>query len=202
MQTAGLGTHGKKWLSPAGGNIYATFILPIDPQLKHMHNIAQIMSLSIATVLHEIDLQVELKWPNDVMFQGKKLGGVLAEMHGEVILIGVGVNVNMNEESCGAIDQPATSIYLALGDEQDAKELLCCIGDQFMVDYQMYEEEGFVPFYEKYVALMDYIGASISYREDAALGTIKAVAPDGRLIVEGPNGEETIASGSILSKKN
>ena len=204
-QTGGLGTRGKKWYSPAAGNIYATFLFQIPTNLKHTHNLAQIVSLSVAKTIVNHNLKPTLRWPNDLMLNRKKFGGVLVEIEpGEknhTVILGLGVNVNMQEEDLALLDQPATSLAHELENPLNEKELLCQIGDQFLVDLETYENDGFAPFYDLYTKLMDYTGSPIAFKEarKTIRGHVDAIHPDGRLVVLLPDGTTTLVSSGTLS---
>jgi len=199
-QTDGIGVHGHKWYSPSTENIYATFVFSVPAALHHIGNLAQLLSLSAAFVLEEHKISPILKWPNDLMLDGKKLGGILCETTTEkenvIALAGIGLNVNMPAEDLALIDQPATSLLAHTNHSWNYKELLCQIGDRFLVDLEQYEEEGFVPFYEAYCKRMRYIGSPLHIEGQRAL--IESIYPDGRLVVVLPSGEKIItATGSI-----
>lgn len=86
VQTAGRGRYGRSWLSPAGG-LYATLIL--DPRPL----IAIACGVAIARALESFDLNVALKWPNDVEHEDRKLAGTLIEAVDDRLLVGIGVNL-------------------------------------------------------------------------------------------------------------
>lgn len=84
-QTAGRGRLGRAWEAPAGSGLFATFVLPLDPLAVFRCGVAAAEACAAG---------VRLKWPNDLMLEGRKLGGVLAEARPpERCLVGVGVNL-------------------------------------------------------------------------------------------------------------
>lgn len=94
-QTAGRGRFGRAWLSPTGG-LYATFVLePLSiPSIR--------AGLALVETLAQLGLATTLKWPNDVLVDGKKLAGVLVETAGELLLVGIGVNLTTTPLSTAA----------------------------------------------------------------------------------------------------
>jgi len=98
-QTAGRGRHGRKWFSPKGG-LYFSIILRPKVKVNEAVGIVVVAGLAAVKVLSEdYGLKVEVKWPNDVLLDGKKVCGILAEMSsvGEevnYVVVGIGINVN------------------------------------------------------------------------------------------------------------
>jgi BirA family biotin operon repressor/biotin-[acetyl-CoA-carboxylase] ligase len=85
-QTAGRGRFGRAWLSPAGG-LYATFIVARHPAIQLVGGVAVLRALA------RFGVDARLKWPNDLVIDGRKLAGILVERVGDVALIGIGVNL-------------------------------------------------------------------------------------------------------------
>ena len=113
-QTQGKGTRGKIWISPESGNIYMTYKILI-PNNKTTPPLPIISAISIAEALEYLypDLKIQLKWPNDLMINNKKIGGILIEIINNTALIGIGININpvKNPE---LINQPITDIKTEL----------------------------------------------------------------------------------------
>jgi len=85
-QTAGQGRHGHSWLSPKGG-LYCTFVL----RLPHP---APIVTLALGLAVAEaVEVPCDLRWPNDVMIEDRKLAGILTALHGDAVLVGIGINL-------------------------------------------------------------------------------------------------------------
>lgn len=123
-QTRGRGTKGRSWHSPAGLGLYASFILrgPAGGAVPSPHLVPLAAGLAAADAVRETAaVETGLKWPNDVVFEGKKLGGILSEgvsgaAGGDFVVVGIGLNVNN-----GSADFPeelrasSTSVKLAGG---------------------------------------------------------------------------------------
>ncbi len=117
-QTAGRGRHQRVWISPPNENIYASFVVKNFPY--PIHKSSWIGSLAVLDTFAEIvpELDVWLKWPNDVYCKERKIAGLLCEgIHGTPpgAVIGIGVNINMQPEVLDRIDQPATSVLRETG---------------------------------------------------------------------------------------
>ena len=128
-QTQGKGRLSREWLSPEGG-IYFSVIL--RPQISPIYapRINLMASIAVATTIRKLfGLKAELKWPNDVLIEGKKVCGILAEMDAEVdainfVNLGIGINVN---SSVPQFEKTATSLKDELGKEISRKEFLSSV---------------------------------------------------------------------------
>ena len=106
-QTAGRGRRGRQWLSPFAGQIMFSFYWAFDPK-KSIEGLSLVIGLAIAEVLN-----VQVKWPNDILFDGRKLGGILVEIanykNGMLnLVIGVGINVSLPKQT--EISQPYAEV--------------------------------------------------------------------------------------------
>ncbi len=106
-QTAGRGRRGRQWLSPFAGQIIFSFYWTFDPK-KSIEGLSLVIGLAIAEVLN-----VQVKWPNDILFDGRKLGGILVEIANHKngmlnLVIGVGINVSLPKQT--EISQPYAEV--------------------------------------------------------------------------------------------
>ncbi len=103
-QTAGMGRHGRAWLSPAGEGLYVSFVLRMP--------IAPVISLAVGLAAREaIGDPADLRWPNDVLLNGSKCAGVLVQSDADVMIAGIGINVSQRWFPQD-LDTPATSLTL------------------------------------------------------------------------------------------
>ena len=106
-QTAGRGRRGRQWLSPFAGQIMFSFYWAFDPS-KSIEGLSLVIGLAIAEML-----KVQVKWPNDILFNGRKLGGILVEIANHKngmlnLVIGVGINVSLPKQT--EISQPYAEV--------------------------------------------------------------------------------------------
>jgi BirA family biotin operon repressor/biotin-[acetyl-CoA-carboxylase] ligase len=164
-QTAGYGRYQRKWISPRGVNICATFYFQLPSHTPHLMSLAEVMAHSFATVLIQEGLQPKIKWPNDIQLSGKKLSGVLCEtqFHKGVVdlFLGIGINVNLSAEMAAQIDQPATSLLIETGRKWDREALLKKLQKQWMIDLEKFKKEGFAPFHHPIEDLLARKGQTI-----------------------------------------
>ena len=107
-QTAGVGRHGRKWISETGSGLYVSIVLAEQPVPVIM------LSLGLAArdaIANMANLDVDLRWPNDVLVHGKKCAGVLAQVEGGAIIAGIGINVSQTAFP-DDLETPATSLLL------------------------------------------------------------------------------------------
>jgi len=199
-QTQGKGTHGKSWVSPKDLNLYATFFFAL-PERGSYTTLAQLLSLSVAYVLQEKGINPAIKWPNDLMLDHKKIGGILCELvplqNRLLVILGFGLNVNMPLSLCETIDQPATSLLAATHHPLALTPLLHEIGEHFQKDLLIYLREGFEPFVSAYEHFMIYRNYPVLVQGNI-VGTSEGITPQGELLVLSPDGHMlTITSGSI-----
>ncbi len=144
-QESGRGRRGRSFESPAGTGIFMTLLLrpEIEPQNASM--LTLVSALAVAKgIEHMVDLPVQIKWPNDIVINGKKVCGILTEMSAQMdyvnyIVIGIGINVG-NEEFPEEIKEVATSIYLESGKHVNRAMLIEKIWEEFEDYYELYEK--------------------------------------------------------------
>ena len=110
-QTAGRGRRGQAWACPVGDGIACSLVLRPEAPVSLWSRIAIATGLGVA---ESLDLPVEVKWPNDLWLNGKKLCGILVESTGDAVVVGIGMNVNVRQFPSG-LAHPATSILLETG---------------------------------------------------------------------------------------
>jgi BirA family biotin operon repressor/biotin-[acetyl-CoA-carboxylase] ligase len=115
QQTSGQGRRGRSWVSPFGGNLYLSLLWRFQFGPAQLGCLGLAVAVAVIRALNRMGISdAGVKWPNDIVWQGKKLAGILLEMRGEAsgpsaVVIGVGVNVSMpasNKELIARIDQP------------------------------------------------------------------------------------------------
>jgi len=111
IQIAGRGRRGRSWQSPLGGNIYFSLLKRFDHGMSALSGLSLAMGLATIQALHDCGIaDLHLKWPNDILAQGRKLAGILVELGGEFLgpcyaVIGIGINWRLDKKSAMAIEQ-------------------------------------------------------------------------------------------------
>lgn len=187
-QTAGRGRFpGRKWISKKG-NLHMTLFLsaPPDP------NFAQILIFSAAHILAKEGIALQIKWPNDLLFNGKKFAGCLVETTPYGVVLGIGMNVNENVHT----DQPTTSLKEISGKTWDVENLATQITEEFLRNWT----RGFSDFWQEFQGFLAYKGQWVKCEigKEIVEGTLLGITNKGFLQIEKENGEVVeLSSGEI-----
>jgi len=159
-QTAGRGQQGRPWYAPPGTNLLMTFVFFIDTQAADPLRLTHLLGITLCTWLQKIGLDPLIKWPNDIMLDGKKLAGILCEtqtyLGQEAIILGLGLNVNLQDTQ--AIDQPATSLYLETHHLWDLDNVYATLCQLFHEQLELYKKRGFTHFLDAGVKIVKWSG--------------------------------------------
>jgi len=186
-QTAGRGRLGRKWLSPPGGSLSLSIILrPTLPQLPQLN-----MAACLATVqsIEKVSgLKPTIKWPNDVLLNGKKVSGILMENifdGGELkaTILGIGINAKFDALAFTEISAIATSLSTESGREISPEEILPSLLEEFEQIYQ--ELQGGRKIYERWLARVETPGKLVRVKSGDTIeeGYAESINPNGSLIL-------------------
>lgn len=145
MQTAGRGRRGRQWESPQGEAVYMSLVLRPEALPEQASGLTLVMALSVAQALKSLGLLgCQIKWPNDIVMNRKKLCGILTELHMESgrvgdVIIGVGINVNQ-KSFASEIESVATSILAQTGRYMDKDVLIDAVMEAFGRNYAIYQK--------------------------------------------------------------
>ncbi len=129
-QALGRGRKQRSWLSFEDKNLTFSVLIKTELDLEKLSGITIAAGVAVAEYLKGKGIAAQLKWPNDVMVDGKKICGILAELasvesfNSNYIILGIGLNVNMNLSEASAIDKPATSMSIVLGEALNLDAIL------------------------------------------------------------------------------
>ncbi len=146
-QTAGRGRRGRKWVSPFAENLYYSLVLRIDGGMRQLEGLSLVVGLAVMETLRDLGIAgAGLKWPNDVLVGEKKIAGILLELVGDPadvchVVLGVGINVNMQEAD--EVDQQWTSMYLEAGRAFDRNLLVARLGGVLQEHLNRHQSSGF-----------------------------------------------------------
>jgi BirA family transcriptional regulator, biotin operon repressor / biotin---[acetyl-CoA-carboxylase] ligase len=205
-QTAGRGRGANSWQSPRSTGIYCSAILrPALPPSDVL-----VLSLAAGLAVHAAILQVDsrvlpdLKWPNDVLIDGKKVCGILTEMNAEAtrvryLVVGIGINVN---QASFPKDLPATSLRLATGSEWSRVELAAALLKSLDREYRSLVEDPDAreSILRRFAGNSSWVqGKDVRIEENGATfeGTTAGLDARGFLLVRTPKGTQTVLSGTV-----
>ena len=194
VQTAGHGRLHRRWISHVPGNLCVSLVLkPVHapPSDLPLAGLSQLLATSVCRAL---DAGATLKWPNDVLLGGKKVAGLLAETvtQGEFVglVLGLGVNLNLDAEMLASIDQPATSLAAWTGGPVDVAGFRDAVLEDFFSRYDEFLATGFAMIRGEYLARCPFIGTNVEVRrgEEIIRGRANGLSQDGTLEVVTPDG--------------
>jgi BirA family biotin operon repressor/biotin-[acetyl-CoA-carboxylase] ligase len=209
-QTAGRGRAGRVWHSDRAVGIYVTVLLrprlaPVQAPLLTM-----MAGLSARSAVQAVTgLTVDLKWPNDLLLNGKKTGGILTEMHAEpgqirFVIVGIGLNVNQ-EKLPGALADTATSLRVETGKSQSRMELLVRLLREFENDYNRFLREGVESVVARFEEVSTYAKGKrvrVTNGMESYVGTTAGLGPEGLLQVERDDGKVmTVIAGDVTEAR-
>ena len=205
-QSQGRGRLGRRWTSEDAGNIYMSLLLrpEISPQKASM--LTLVMALAVAEGIRKAaDVNTQIKWPNDIILNKKKVCGILTEMQADVqkihhIVIGVGINVNQ-ETFPEEIGQIATSLSQVTGTQHSRKQLIMQVMEAFERYYAAFlETENLSGLLEEYNKKLVNRGREVMIHEpgNEYIAVAEGINPLGELIVTMQDGKrQNIYAGEV-----
>jgi BirA family biotin operon repressor/biotin-[acetyl-CoA-carboxylase] ligase len=187
-QSAGRGRRGRAWVSQ-GGNLFATLLLGARPPASAELGFAAGLAVSDVLARYAPSATVALKWPNDVLLDGKKAAGILLEaLGGEALAIGIGVNLAHHPQST---EFPATSLKLVTGRAAMIDDALQLLAVRMSAWYEVWRSQGFAsglrrPWLERAAGLKGQIRARLD--EGEMEGTFEGLDEDGALLLRREGG--------------
>ena len=152
-QTAGQGRRGRDWASPMAANLYVSLSRRFDRGFATLSGLSLAVGVAVAQSLRQLGYaQVGVKWPNDLLANGRKLGGILIQLRGEAqgpceAVIGIGLNVHMPVTAAGEIDQAWCDLaQLMPGKSLSRNALAAALLDSLLPALAQFEAEGLAPF--------------------------------------------------------
>lgn len=207
QQTAGRGRRGRSWISPLASNIYLSVRWHFNQGIASLEGLSLAVGVALAEALvfHGID-DVQLKWPNDLWLKGKKLGGVLVEIGGDVngdcyAIVGVGLNIAMPKAVAQGIDQPWIDLASA-GVTDSRSAIAASLISHLVVLLSGYQAKGFAGYKNAWLARNALEGQSVSVTGAAQLlGRVVGLSESGGLVLQTSAGEQVINGGEVSVRK-
>ncbi|MGB8325200.1 MAG: biotin--[acetyl-CoA-carboxylase] ligase [Candidatus Acidiferrum sp.] len=209
-QTAGRGRSGRSWHSERGAGLYVTLLL--RPRLSPVQAplLTMLAGLSAHSAIQaQTGLSAELKWPNDLLMDGKKVGGILTEMHAEptqvrFVIVGIGINTNQ-EKFPHDIASVATSLRKESGRTHSRLELLVRLLNEFESDYNRFLHEGaryVVDRFERVSSFASGKRVRVETGFETYFGTTAGLTSDGLLQVKREEGPVTmVVAGDVTEAR-
>ncbi|MBX9961570.1 MAG: biotin--[acetyl-CoA-carboxylase] ligase [Burkholderiales bacterium] len=205
LQSAGRGRRGRSWASGLGGALTFSLLWRFEQGAAALTGLSLVVGIAVARALASLGAaDVRLKWPNDILHQGRKLGGILIEVRGDALgptaaVIGIGLNVRMPPALEARIDQPVTDAVQA-GAGGDRNRLLAAVLQELAELLDAFARDGFAPLepeYRRWHALQDAPVLVNLGDGKPVRGHARGTADDGALIVETSEGVRRFHGGEV-----
>ena len=212
LQTKGRGRLGRSWLSGLGQSLTFSLGLYFTLDISKLSGLSLVIGIAIIRVFNSLSINnVNLKWPNDIIFNNSKLGGILIEFRQSnpkrlpFIVIGIGINFKLSKYSRSLIDQDVTDLFTITNKNIDRNLMLSALLSELQNVLIKFEKYGFNYFMEEWINYHAFQGKKISlYLPDKSVieGTVDGVGHDGSLILITKKGRSFYNIGDISMRLN
>ena len=205
-QLAGRGRRGRQWQSPFAANHYLSIRYPVQGGFAALGGLSLAVGVAVADALVSLQpgLPIGLKWPNDLLVNGAKLGGVLIELAGEMdgrvdVVIGVGLNGRMTAAQAERIDQRWTDLASEMVDMPSRTRVVSEVLARLLDMLSTFSRQGFAPLVARYERYDQVSGKEVQvHSADQVLsGVAVGVSPDGALKLETADGLKELYGGEV-----
>jgi len=206
-QTKGKGRRGRSWYSPPGLGIWMSLILrpAIAPRLAP--GLSIVTGLSLAETIREVmNLEAQVKWPNDCLIKGAKVAGILTELSGDreqvnYIVLGVGLNVNQQIFDFPVeLQKTATSLAIESESVIPRADFLSKFLLKLETRYDSFLRDGVAPFIDPYTRMCSLIGREVTAEigKKTITGMATKIDPGGALVIESEGQEVALTAGEVV----
>ena len=208
-QVAGRGRRGRSWLSPFGRNLAVSIGLGSGREAAEIGALSLVVGVAVRRALHRCGLSgVELKWPNDVLLDGRKLAGILIELVRATppleVVAGIGVNVGCGVAVGTRVDQPVADVAEQI-ERACRNTLLAALLDEVVAAAAEFEAGGFAPLHAEWQAAHRFHGAAVSLAlpppAPPVSGVVLGVADNGALRLDTGEGVRECHAGEVTLRK-
>lgn len=207
-QTSGRGRLNRLWVDLGEGNLFMSFVLKPSDKFNDIYpNLTQYLSVCLCKVLEKYGLNPQIKWPNDVLIDGKKIAGILSEtvMQGATfkgLVLGIGVNLNAEKKDVDAISgKLVTALNIEIGTTVDLKTFLNELTTEFFIGYDEFLSTGFMTIKDEYMHRNCFINKELNVQifNKIEKGLAKSVNDNGELVLLNDENKELVLTiGDIL----
>ena len=209
IQQSGRGRRGRSWLAPFGAGICMSLGWLFDSMPPTFSALSLVVGVALTRALHGVGAhEIGLKWPNDVLWRGRKLAGVLIEMRGEPdgpahVVIGIGMNLQLPDASKQSLAEQQVQVvdlYEVQGEQCPTRnELVAALTAQLLQVLPSFARDGFAPFVDEWQRydVLSKMAVNVLLGERTLAGVACGVTTDGSLLVETPQGVQSFVSGEV-----
>jgi BirA family biotin operon repressor/biotin-[acetyl-CoA-carboxylase] ligase len=205
-QTKGKGRMGRSWYSPPRLGLWMSLILRPDIPPFKAPGLSICAGLALAQAIKEMTgIEAKIKWPNDCLIDGKKVGGILLELSAELdrinfVIVGIGVNVNHSAKDFSkSLDQTATSIKIKLGKDTSRLALLTSFLEKFERIYLDFKKNGLSSQREMIKSFSSLLGekVTVKFGKEKIEGTAEDIDDNGSLVIKAKKGKRVVTAGEV-----
>jgi BirA family biotin operon repressor/biotin-[acetyl-CoA-carboxylase] ligase len=211
LQSAGRGRRGNSWQSGLGGSLTFSLLWRFAQGATGLSGLSLAAGVAVARALASVGVaDVQLKWPNDLLHAGRKLGGILIELHGDApgptaAVIGIGLNVRLPTTLRDAVAQAVTDVASISKQVPQRNRLLAAALVELAQVLEDFAEHGFAPLRQEWIARHAHQGKAVTLASadgKTVAGRAEGVAEDGALLIETARGVERFVSGELSLRAN
>ena len=206
-QTAGRGRLGRKWVSPAGNNIYLSLMWRFDQGPMAISGLSLAMGVAVIRALKKLGLvRIGLKWPNDILWQNRKLGGILVEVGGNAggpcaAVLGLGLNTYLSNKEGSSINQAWIDLARIMDSGQPSRnELIALLLNELVPITISFEKSGLAPYLDEWRESDSFFGRRVvlSLGATKIYGIARGINAQGMINLEADDGKiKSFASGEV-----
>ncbi|WP_394293514.1 bifunctional biotin--[acetyl-CoA-carboxylase] ligase/biotin operon repressor BirA [Aeromonas rivipollensis] len=208
-QTAGRGRRGKPWVSPFGCQLILSMYWRLEQGMAAAMGLSLAVGVAVVEALESLGYPgVELKWPNDLYYQGRKLAGILVEMSGSAgaschLVIGIGLNLAMPSLQGEKIDQAWSELRQVQPELVDRNQLAACVLLHLQAAMQTFEQSGLASFVGSWNRLDYFAGQPVKLLmgEQVIRGIARGIDDRGALRLETDEGVKLYLGGEISLRR-
>lgn len=202
LQMSGRGRRGRTWMSPFGANLAVSLGIALDRPPAELGGVSLVVGLAALDALEQLGIAgLALKWPNDLLLNDAKLGGILIELaqgHGTELVVGLGLNVSLPDTVRRALPE-AVADLASVAVPPGRSRLVATIASSVVEFLSEYDRIGFAPFIPAFNQRHHYHGREcrVLGSDGAQFGVVSGVAEGGELILETPQGPRNFHGGEV-----
>ena len=204
-QSAGRGRRGRQWVSPFGSQVYLSMYWYLEQGLSAAMGLSLVTALAVSDAIYSVtNIQVQLKWPNDVYLGGVKLAGILIDLEGQALepshsVIGIGLNLSIPQQAAQQIDQQWTDLQSHCKNEIDRNTLSAQLIHHLLKRLQQHQSSGLAVMLDEWHARDFYLNKRVKLLtgEKETKGICRGVNNQGALMLEVAGQVKPIYGGEV-----
>lgn len=212
FQSGGRGRQNRRWRAAPGDALLFTVAIPLAGAAQSLPAITLACGVALAECLAERGVAVQLKWPNDIRVEARKLGGILTELVSDrkarhTLVIGAGINVHLDDAVRRSIGQPAVALDQLLDQAgwQPREQWIGRLGGALFCAAERFIEDGFDPFCARFNSLLEARGEMVDVYDGTGVapvsGRVIEVDRHGRLIIEAEGHRHAVSVGDVSVRR-